>query len=88
MRLLARGALAAEATERPVKAGATSRPEDVTAESASMTDEDAQSMAKSLGGRNKRRDEQKTDKTSVQTWCMVHGTGQKKGLPVASHSYF
>ena len=52
MRLLARGALAAEATERPVKAGATSRPEDVTAESASMSDEDAQSMAKSLGGRN------------------------------------
>ena len=37
MRLLARGALAAEATaERPLKAGATSRPEDVTAERASM----------------------------------------------------
>ena len=36
MRLLARGALAAESTtERPLKAGATSRPEVVTAEMAS-----------------------------------------------------
>ena len=67
MRLLARGALAAESTaERPLKAGATSRPEVVTAEMASMLCAEMDRAAKVMSAREEEAADAVTDEKSAR----------------------